>query len=445
MQPKWTLVSIMVVIGVLMPATTSLGTSGTLSITADTVLTEDHTGLIDIVNDGVTLDCAGYSVIGTPGDTSGGIRVVERTGVTVRNCHVTGFDGLDPFPGAGFVVRLSSGITLENNSADGNGLGYLISGTHDSTFRGNTAIDSLEQGLLLQGLSSGNLLEANSTINSGRAFEIKAPGNTLWNNTSTNDDIGFWIREGAVGNLLDGNTASNNDSTGFLLDSSGVSGNTLSHNIATGNPEGYRDETSGSGDLGTDNFYFDNACVGNTVSSTPPGLCGRFADDDSGPFEDDTEWMAEQGITLGCNPEGTLYCTGDPVTRAQMASFLARALDLPPVAGNRFADVSGTHTANINALAEAGVTLGCNAEGTFYCPNDLVTRAQMGSFLARALDLAPIPGDRFADVSGSHEPNINAIADAGITLGCNPEGTLYCPNDNVTRGQMAAFLHRALG
>jgi len=69
----------------------------------------------------------------------------------------------------------------------------------------------------------------------------------------------------------------------------------------------------------------------------------------------------------------------------------------------------------------------------------------MGSFIARALGLASIPGDVFDDVSGSHEANINAIADAGITLGCNPEGTLYCPNDLVTRWQMAALLHRALG
>jgi virginiamycin B lyase len=169
----------------------------------------------------------------------------------------------------------------------------------------------------------------------------------------------------------------------------------------------------------------------------------RFADDD-GIFETHIEWMAEQEITLGCKSEGTLYCPDDSVTRAQMASFLVRALDLPAVAGNRFMDVSGTHLANINALAEAEVTLGCNADGTLYCPDDLVTRAQMGSFLARALELDPIPGDRFDDVSGTHEANINAIAEAGITLGCNPEGALYCPDAFVTRGQMAAFLFRGL-
>ncbi len=162
-------------------------------------------------------------------------------------------------------------------------------------------------------------------------------------------------------------------------------------------------------------------------------------------FEADIIWLAENGITFGCNEDGTLFCPDDSVTRAQMASFLVRAYDLPSVAGNRFADVSGTHTANINALAEAGITLGCNADGTLYCPNDPVTRAQMGSFLARASDLDPVAGDVFIDVSGVHEENINAIASAGITLGCDTVGPLYCPDAYVTRGQMAAFLHRALG
>jgi S-layer homology domain len=41
------------------------------------------------------------------------------------------------------------------------------------------------------------------------------------------------------------------------------------------------------------------------------------------------------------------------------------------------------------------------------------------------------------------ENNINRLAAAGITSGCTP--TTYCPNLDVTRGQMAAFLHRAFG
>ena len=161
-------------------------------------------------------------------------------------------------------------------------------------------------------------------------------------------------------------------------------------------------------------------------------------------FFREIEYMVWAEITLGCDTDGTLYCPTESVTRAQMGSFLARALELAPIPGDRFDDVSGVHEANINAIAEAGITLGCDTDGVLYCPDDPITRAQMGSFLARAFGHDPVPGNRFDDVSGTHTQNINAIAEAGITLGCNPEGTLYCPDEQVTRAQMAAFIFRGI-
>ena len=155
---------------------------------------------------------------------------------------------------------------------------------------------------------------------------------------------------------------------------------------------------------------------------------------------DDIAWMAALGITLGCTE--TEYCPNDEFSREQMASLLARALDLPAVAANRFNEVSGVHTANINAVAEAGITLGCTPDGLSYCPNDPVIRGQMASFVARAFGLDPSAADAFTDDDGSvHEGNIDAIALVGITLGC--DAGRFCPLDVVTRGQMAAFLHRA--
>ena len=69
----------------------------------------------------------------------------------------------------------------------------------------------------------------------------------------------------------------------------------------------------------------------------------------------------------------------------------------------------------------------------------------MASFLARALDLPPSVKDWFSDDDGStHEDNINKIADDGVTLGCDAEGH-YRPGDNVRRDQMASLLGRALG
>jgi len=52
----------------------------------------------------------------------------------------------------------------------------------------------------------------------------------------------------------------------------------------------------------------------------------------------------------------------------------------------------------------------------------------------------------FVDDEGSmFEADIERIAAAGITMGCNPPtNDRFCPNDYVTRGQMAAFLARGL-
>ena len=178
------------------------------------------------------------------------------------------------------------------------------------------------------------------------------------------------------------------------------------------------------------------------AQSERPG--GTFFDDNETTHEANIEAIARAGITGGCIPEGTAFCPELDVTRAQMASFLARALELEPAAPP-FADVAGdsVHAQNIGAIAAANITLGCG-DGVF-CPSDLVTREQMASFLARALDLTPATTGPFTDVAGTHLPNVNAIAREGITLGCNSDGTLFCPELAVLRGQMASFLARALG
>lgn len=61
-----------------------------------------------------------------------------------------------------------------------------------------------------------------------------------------------------------------------------------------------------------------------------------------------------------------------------------------------------------------------------------------------AFPLGALASHRFTDVPDSHifHNDISAIADAGVTLGCTADGTQYCPDDLVTRGQMAAFMNR---
>ena len=170
---------------------------------------------------------------------------------------------------------------------------------------------------------------------------------------------------------------------------------------------------------------------------------GQFFDDNDSPHEGNIEAISAEGITSGCVAGGAAFCPNAHVTRAQMATFLTRALGLTPLS-NAFGDVNpqNPHAGNIAAIKAAGVTVGCNSGGTAFCPNDRVTRAQMASFIVRAFDLTPKANGPFTDVTGVHRQDINAMAAEGITLGCG--GTRYCPTNPVARAHMATFLARAM-
>jgi SpoIID/LytB domain protein len=175
-----------------------------------------------------------------------------------------------------------------------------------------------------------------------------------------------------------------------------------------------------------------------------------FLDDDGSVHEADIAIIAELGITRGCNPPANdLFCPKDPVTRGQMAAFLVRMLNLPQASQDHFTDDQGNlFQTEINALAEAGITKGCNPPANDrFCPDNHVTREQMAAFLVRALGLTDDGGKNwFVDDNGNiFEGDINRLAASGITKGCNPPvNDRFCPKDPVTREQMASFLARSL-
>ena len=101
----------------------------------------------------------------------------------------------------------------------------------------------------------------------------------------------------------------------------------------------------------------------------------------------------------------------------------------------------------IETIFHKGVTTGC--AGGNYCPANPVDRAQMAVFLLKSkFGSAHIPppctGTVFTDVpctGGGFDPWIEELAGLQITGGCG-DGN-YCPNNTVTRQQMAVFLLKA--
>ena len=180
------------------------------------------------------------------------------------------------------------------------------------------------------------------------------------------------------------------------------------------------------------------------ANSLEPG--GTFTDDNGNLHEGFIEAIAAENITAGCDADGPLYCPNAAVTRGQMASFLVSSFAVPSAAEDWFDDDTGdVHEAAINAVAGAGIALG--KTGDDFGSDDAVTRGQMATFIANALaDLPDNPPDHFTDVQDSvHEANINKLAAAEISFGCDASGLMFCPADTINRAQMASFLGRALG
>jgi hypothetical protein len=119
------------------------------------------------------------------------------------------------------------------------------------------------------------------------------------------------------------------------------------------------------------------------------------------------------------------------------------------VGGQVFGDVSPFSFAenHINSMFYNGITLGCSAAPLLFCPNELVTRGQMAAFIIRAREGEPQTGPAtptFSDVLPSNQffRHVERMAALKITLGIG--NGLYGPDLNIPREQMAAFIIRTL-
>lgn len=178
------------------------------------------------------------------------------------------------------------------------------------------------------------------------------------------------------------------------------------------------------------------------AAALPPG--GTFLDDDQAEGEAAIEALYAAGITAGCGP--AVFCPNRPVTRAETAVFLTRALRLAP--GDQRApfgdlDPEAWYALAVDRLYQTGVFTGYpdltfRAEAT-------ITRAEMAAVLVRALGLTPATnGGSFQDVPAGvwFSPLVEALRLEGVTAGCG-DGR-FCPGDPVSRQQLALFLMRGL-
>jgi hypothetical protein len=185
----------------------------------------------------------------------------------------------------------------------------------------------------------------------------------------------------------------------------------------------------------------------------------------SATYFDAANLMYEAGVTTGCvggsTPQARSFCPNDYLTREEMAAFVVRAVTgtTTPAIYNPtpyFRDVPTTNPffSHIQKMMDLGITTGCTTG--LFCPTDAVFRWEVAIFMIRArlaLYGATSPTATtpyFADVptnvegNGQPFPFIQRSYEEHITAGCGTNPLIYCPDELVTRGQMASFIMRGL-
>lgn len=162
-------------------------------------------------------------------------------------------------------------------------------------------------------------------------------------------------------------------------------------------------------------------------------------------YHDAIDWAVTLGITNGTS--ATTFSPNAGCTRAQAVTFMWRAVGepAPKSADNPFKDVKeGAYYYNaVLWAAELGITTGTTE--TTFSPDATCTRAQIVTFLWRALqEPAPTAKEcQFKDV-GQSSYYYNAVlwaAELGITNGTS--ATTFSPNAACTRAQIVTFFYRA--
>jgi S-layer homology domain len=399
------------------------------------------------------------------------------------------------FPGDNKDYRFLADGTQTGETIDMSSLGYL---PVDGTFNGRT-------GMFWQ--ATNDFFEGTNTC----VYEIDPGTKALTGNTicpalpTRQTGLAYDVISDTYysGSFFDG-VINHFDGSGTILDSASVGLNIsgLAYNITTGHLFVFNQDV-GSG--ATDDVYVldvhNNYAVVGSFFVGPPGInfaaAGGAEIDcdghlilidqlgarpilvvDSGettlcPFASKIPWVSEDPTdgtvpgVAGTSPTGggnvfpvTVSFDSTSLLPGLRQAQLRIGTDTPhsvaPVPLNftvRFLDVPDNNLfqAYIYGAAGAGVmfggTPGCS-DSLHFCPNGVVTRADMAGYLFRAIHGAntppPVYQNTFEDVSYNdyNALYIQGIYDDGITAGCNSSPPLYCPNAPMTRAQMAVLVYK---
>lgn len=176
----------------------------------------------------------------------------------------------------------------------------------------------------------------------------------------------------------------------------------------------------------------------------------HFSDISSATTYEAASKLNAMQVTVGCTT-GT-YCPNINITREEMAVLLVRAVlngqEPPAVSRVTFNDVPASRWSHkwVEDIFVRGITTGCTITPRNFCPDNPVTRAELAVFILRVLNItAPQPsGPTFSDSQGSWAYFfIEEARRQGLMGECAQAGA-FCPEQPTTRAEVAETLARVL-
>ncbi len=255
-------------------------------------LTQDLTGSIQIVNDGIILDGDGHTIASSVNQSGTGIYLPVRIGVTIKNVNVTGFfHGIRAYASSNieFVANAMSnnawairfewcdGCTLTGNTASNNWIGFYVNHSNNITLTGNTASNNSYWGRAFYlNNSDYNILRENVALNNSTHGILLASGsdyNTIMDNISSNNSSrGIYIADSCNNNTVTDNTISSNRWYGINI--RGSSNNVITGNAISNNSTGILINSYTSASY--DNRVYNNNFIDNSTQASVSGSGNIF-------------------------------------------------------------------------------------------------------------------------------------------------------------------------
>ena len=179
--------------------------------------------------------------------------------------------------------------------------------------------------------------------------------------------------------------------------------------------------------------------AGLLLSASPAEAVAGFGDVDDGLYySEPVQWMVDNNIVT--DTTGPCFSPHTPATRGETALYMWRMQNQPQAPPHPFNDVTDDdqHPA-VSWMYDTEITTGTSP--TTFGPDQQPTRAQLAALLHRLAGEPAASGHPFVDVvAGWQQQPVAWMVANKITTGTSP--TTFAPNEPVSRGQLATFLYR---